>query len=79
MAVDLSASVKLLLTPPEAARALSISPRTLWAITAPRGDLPCVRLAGRSVRYSVDAIRAWIADQQVAGAPGNGGPADGQS
>ena len=70
MSVDLTAP-KLLLTPREAAKALSVSERTLWSITAPRGNLPSVRVGTRSVRYSLDAIRAWIASQQ-------GGRADGQ-
>ena len=39
-----------LLKPNEAADALGICPRTLWAITAPRGTLSCVRV-GKSVRY----------------------------
>ena len=40
-----------LLKPTEAADALGICPRTLWAITAPRGTLSCVRV-GKSVRYN---------------------------
>jgi predicted DNA-binding transcriptional regulator AlpA len=56
---------KLLLTPREAATALSVCEKTLWSLTAPRGDLPCVRL-NRSVRYSVEALREWIADRQRA-------------
>ena len=39
----------LLLRPADAARALAISPRTLWSLTH-RGAIPCVRL-GRAVRY----------------------------
>jgi hypothetical protein len=46
---------------------LSISERTLWSITTPRGDLPCVRLAGRTVRYDVATLRRWLADQQARG------------
>ena len=60
---------KLLLTPREAARALSVSERTLWSITVPRGDLPCVRLAGRTVRYDVEALRRFLAER---GERGNG-------
>ena len=54
----------LLLTP--RAAALSMSPRTLWGLTAPRGPIPVVKI-GRSVRYSADALRAWIAAQQRGG------------
>jgi excisionase family DNA binding protein len=57
---------QLLLTAREAAAALAVSPRTLWGLTYPRGPLPAVRL-GRSVRYPADALRAWIAAQQMGG------------
>lgn len=50
----------LLLTPRQAAQALAISERTLWTLTAPRGPLQSV-LVGRSVRYSVEHLREWIA------------------
>ena len=49
----------LLVTVREAARMLAISPRALWGITAPRGELPAVRL-GRSVRYDLADLRRWI-------------------
>lgn len=47
-----------------AAKALAVSPRTLWGLTA-SGELPAVRI-GRSVRYSVDTLRAYIARQEAA-------------
>lgn len=56
---------RLLLTPDEAARQLSICPKSLWSLTVPRGPIRCVRL-GRSVRYSVDALREFIAQQSQA-------------
>ena len=56
---------KLLLTPCEAAEALSICEKSLWSLTAPRGPIKCVRL-GRSVRYSPDALRAFVAQQSQA-------------
>ncbi len=56
---------RLLIPIREAARALSISERTLWGLTRPRGPIPCVRLGGR-VLYSPDALRKWIAEQQEA-------------
>lgn len=46
---------RLLLRPDEAARALGISPRTLWGLK----EIPRVRI-GRSVRYDVQDIRRWI-------------------
>lgn len=53
----------LALRPRDAARALGISPRTLWGLTAPRGPIPCVRVgAGRrqSVLYPVVALHDWL-------------------
>ena len=48
----------LLLTPQQAAKALAISPRKLWSMTA-SGEVPHVRL-GRCVRYPVDGLRHMI-------------------
>ena len=55
----------LLLTARETATALRISERSLWSLTEPRGPIPCIRL-GRSVRYSPDALSAWIEAQKGA-------------
>jgi len=52
---------KLLLKPGDAAAALSISPRKLWAMTN-ASEIPCVRF-GKSVRYDPADLREWI-DQQ---------------
>lgn len=49
----------LALRPREAAAALSISERTLWSLTAPRGPIPAAR-AGRSVLYRVADLDAWL-------------------
>jgi hypothetical protein len=38
---------KLLLTAPEAAKALSVCEKTLWSISVPRGTLPVVRIGAR--------------------------------
>lgn len=57
-----TAKPALLLTPNQAAEALAISPRMLWGLTA-SGEMPSVRI-GRCVRYSVDELREWIAQQQ---------------
>ena len=46
----------LLLTPAEAARLLSLAPRTIYALVAAR-QLPCVRF-GRSVRIPRKAVLA---------------------
>lgn len=43
----------------QAVKALAISPRKLWQMTA-AGEVPCVRL-GRSVRYSVQDLCLTVA------------------
>jgi len=48
----------MLFTAPEAAKALAISPRTLWSLTD-SGEIPCVRI-GRAVRYDPADLRALI-------------------
>ena len=50
----------------EAAKALSISERTLWGLTQ-SGEIPCVRI-GRSVRYDPADLRAWIESRKEASA-----------
>ena len=57
-----NSKIKLLLRPGDAAEALSISPRKLWAMTNTR-EIPCVRV-GRSVRYAPDDLRMWIDSQK---------------
>jgi excisionase family DNA binding protein len=48
----------LLLSPREAAKALSVCEKTLYTLTR-RGEIPAVRF-GRSVRYSLEDLRTWI-------------------
>jgi excisionase family DNA binding protein len=48
----------LLLKPAEAARALGISPRNLWGLTA-AGEIQCVRI-GRLVRYAMVDLQTYI-------------------
>lgn len=55
---------KLLVSTREAAAMLGISPRSLWTITQ-AGDIPSIRI-GRSVRYSLDDIKAFIDSQRQA-------------
>ena len=50
----------LLLTPPQTAEALAISPRKLWGMTA-TGEIPHIRL-GRCVRYPMDDLQQWITE-----------------
>jgi predicted DNA-binding transcriptional regulator AlpA len=56
----------MLLTVRLAAAALSVSERTLWAISAPRGPIPVVRI-GRSVRYDPGDLREWLEAQKIGG------------
>jgi hypothetical protein len=55
-------ATRLALTAREAADALGITERTLWSLTVPRGPIPSFRIGpgGRSIRYSVAALEAWI-------------------
>ena len=55
----------LLLTPRQAAKALAISPRKLWGMTASR-EIPHVRV-GRCVRYPLDDLQRWIDAQKEGG------------
>jgi hypothetical protein len=50
----------LLVSPREAAKLLSISERSLWGLTSPRGPIPAIHL-GRLVRYSIDDLKSTIA------------------
>jgi len=62
---------QLLLKPAEAAKALAISPRKLWSMTA-GGEISHVR-NGKAVRYDPADLRAWIDRNKItsrAGAPG---------
>jgi excisionase family DNA binding protein len=57
----------LLLTPEQAAKALAISQRKLWGMTA-AGEIPYIRL-GRCKRYPVDDLHRWIDDHKEGGNP----------
>ena len=54
---------KLLLTADETARALAISPRTLWSLTK-SGQLRSVRIGKKSVRYCVSDLEKFIERQK---------------
>lgn len=56
----------LALRPRDAAKALGISPRTLWGLTAPRGPIPCLRIGHgkrQTVLYPVAELQAWLSRQ----------------
>lgn len=50
--------IRLLINEREAAKALAISPRKLWTLRQ-CGEICHVR-TGRSIRYDVADLRAWI-------------------
>ena len=52
----------LLMTPADAAKALAISPRTLWDWTA-KGLIPSLKIGTRMVRYRRVDIEAWVERQ----------------
>lgn len=59
----------LALRPRDAAKALGISARTLWGLTAPRGPIPCLRIGHgkrRSVLYPVADLQSWLSQQAEA-------------
>lgn len=59
----------LALRPREAAKALSVSERTLWALTTPRGPIPCLRIGHgkrQTVLYPVAELQAWLSNQAEA-------------
>ncbi len=57
----------LLLSSREAAKALSISERTLFAL-AERGELHKIHV-GRAVRYSVNDLKSWIEKKSSENSP----------
>ena len=59
----------LALRPREAAKALGISERMLWSLTAPRGMIQSVRV-GSCVLYPVTGLQAWLDRQAQATAEG---------
>jgi hypothetical protein len=63
MPVDAPAAT-LLVPATEAARLLSVSPRTLWGITSPRGSLPVVRIGARCL-YDRSDLSNWIEAQKT--------------
>jgi hypothetical protein len=60
------ATKPLALRPRDAAKALGISPRTLWGLSAPRGPIPCLRVGQRkrqTVLYPVAGLQSWLNQQ----------------
>ena len=64
-----STPTPLALRPRDAAKALGISARTLWGLTAPRGPIPCLRIGHgkrQTVLYPVAMLEQWLAEQAEA-------------
>jgi len=58
------APIRLLLRPQEAANSLGVSLRCLMAWVA-AGEVPAVRLGERCLRFSVEALKAWVASRST--------------
>lgn len=63
------ASDRILVDAAEAAKLLSISARTLWSLTQPRGPIAVKRI-GRAVRYPVSALRLFAESGENGAAKG---------
>lgn len=73
-----------LLTAPDVARWLAVSPATVYALAA-SGELPCVRI-GRTVRFRREAVENWLeaheraaVDRAASGSPPSSTVASGDS
>lgn len=57
-----AALTQLLWTAEQTCREMNISPKSLYNITEPRGDMPCVRLGstGRILRYDPEVVRQYV-------------------
>jgi hypothetical protein len=65
----------LALRPRDAAKALGMSARTLWGLSAPRGPIPCLRVGHgkrQTVLYPVADLQTWLSRQAEAGKGGEG-------
>jgi excisionase family DNA binding protein len=59
--LNIKDDVRLAIGPRDAAKAMSVSPRLLWAWTN-EGKVPHVRM-GRRVLYPVEALSRWLDEQ----------------
>jgi len=55
---------RILYPPRDAAAILSLSEKTLWNHTKPRGPIPAIRI-GRSVRYARKTLERIIAEMEA--------------
>jgi excisionase family DNA binding protein len=59
-------SPTLLLNSLQAAKALAISPRTLWSLTR-SGQIAHVRIGRRIIRYQLSDLEAFLQDHVIGG------------
>jgi excisionase family DNA binding protein len=59
-----AATLKLLLTLPEAAESLSVCERTVSRLIS-RRELTAIKIGNRGIRIAVKELEAWIARQQA--------------
>lgn len=57
--MESNATLKLLLSAREAARAMGISEKHLWSHSRPRGSIPCLKIGARTL-YDPRDLRRWI-------------------
>jgi hypothetical protein len=55
---------RLALKPSEAAKAMSLSEKTLWSMSAPRGPIPCVHIGSR-VLYPTHLLRKYLSREAL--------------
>lgn len=67
MTADPNCAAPLLLTQDQAAKALTITTRTLRTMTN-AGQIPCVRI-GRLPRYDLYDLKRWIEAKKQSGPP----------
>ena len=48
----------------EVAEKIGLCEKSVWNVTAPRGDLPCVKLGARTL-YRDEDIDAWVESRVV--------------
>jgi hypothetical protein len=58
-AVEATSGLRRQMTAQEVSELTRLSPRMIWQLSWPRGDLPCTRI-GRRVIYDPDDVAAWL-------------------
>lgn len=69
-----ASDLPLLLSLAQAARLTGLAERSFWRLSRSGDAPPPIRLAGRTVRYSRDALQEWVAAGCPRVAPQEGNP-----